>query len=211
MAFNQTDVLTTVAYLMGERTLSTSTTSQRADFAQQSLEEAYAAYPWRFATTTATITVVSGIASLPTVLDIGHPMFASYYTGTTQIDLEPIDLNDSDQYTNGDNRFWTTAQSDGTFLLNTKDTTAAAVVVNFQAKAPIINASVATPYPNKMTIALGARRYVKLGQNPDADISQEEKKFDVMLSKDIAAAQVPSPRKRRRTRQSMTGNSTGDF
>lgn len=206
-----TDVLTSLAYLLGERSVNATTSATRTDFVQSTLQEAYQAYPWRFATTTATISIVSGIASLPTNVDVSHPLNATYYNGTTEIDLDEIDLNDKDLVLDGDNKFWLTAQSDGTFLLNTKDTIPAYAIVTYQQQAPILAASVGTPYPSKNTLALGARRYVKLGQNPDADISQDEKLFQSRLSADIAAQQVPAPRRARRTAQTRAGSSTGSF
>lgn len=207
-----TGILTTLAYLMGERSVNASTSTPRTDFIQKTLEECYQSYPWRFATANATLVVSGGIATLPTNFDVSNPMYASYFTGTTELDLDEIDPADKDQVNDGDRKFWLTAQSDGTFLLNTKDSIDN-TVVSYQKIAPTLDASgtIGTPYPNAMTIAQGARRYVKLGQNPDADISQEERKFEKMLSKDIASQQVPSPRKNRRTRQSVAGSRTGDF
>lgn len=196
---------------MGERTVNSTTSTPRSDFIQQTLEECYRAYPWRFATANATLTISSGIATLPTNLDISHQLYATYFTGTTEIRLEEIDPADKLDANDGDNQTWLTAQSDGTYLLNTKDTTPTSVIVRHQTLAPSINASVATPYPNKMTLALGSRRFVKLGQNPDADISQDEGLFQKTLARDIAAHQIPSPRKMRRSRQSQVGDYTGAF
>lgn len=212
MALSQTDVLITLAYLLGERTVNSSTTAPRADFVQETLNESYQAYPWRFATSNATLAISNSIATLPTNLDVAHQLYLSYYTGTSEVRLEQIDPADKYAASSGDNQAWITAQTDGTFLLNTKDP-ASSVIVRYQKKAPILDSAglTQTPYPNKMTIALGARRYVKLGQNPDADISQDEDIFTKKLNKDIAAEQIPAPRKQRRSRQSQMGSHTGAF
>jgi hypothetical protein len=85
------------------------------------------------------------------------------------------------------------------------------VVVKYQSKAPTVSTSVYTPYPSKNTIALGSRRYVKMSQNPDADISQDEALFQQRLGQDIAAHQIAQPRKKRPSRQSRYGARTGDF
>jgi len=210
----QSNILTTLAYLMGERTINATTSTSRSDFIQETLNEAYQAYPWRFATANATLTLTSGIATLPTNLDINHQLYVSYYQDdATELRLDEIDPADKLNVIDGSKTSWLTSQSDGTFLLNTKDTTPTSVVVRYQTKAPTLDAAgtVGTPYPQKMTLALGARRFVKLGQNPDADISQDEAIFQRRLAKDVAAQQVPQPRKMRRTRQSQTGTSTGDF
>lgn len=208
-----TPLLTTLAYLMGERSVSASTTAQRTDFIQKTLEEAYGAYPWRFNTANATLAISSGIATLPTDFDVSHPMYASYFSDSvTELDLEEIDPTDKDQVSDGDKKFWLTAQSDGSFLLNTKDSISSAIV-SYQKIPPTLDSAgtIGTPYPNGMTIAMGARRYVKLGQNPDADISQDQKLFEKNLANDVAAHQVPAPRKQRRTRHQQRGTYTGDF
>ena len=72
MTINQSDILTTLAYLLGERSVNATTSAPRADFVQQTLVEAYQAYPWRFARTNATLTISNGIATLPTNYDDSH-------------------------------------------------------------------------------------------------------------------------------------------
>lgn len=208
----QSGLLTTLAYLMGERTVNATTSAPRGDFLQKTLEECYSAYPWKFARTTATLTVASQIATLPTTYDNAHPLHVSYFdSSSNEHVLDEIDLADRDKVADGDLAYWLTAQSDGSFLLNTKDTAATQVVVDYQQVAPTISDSVGTPYPSGMTLALGARRFVKLGQNPDADISQDQALFEKYLNNDIAGEQVPHARKRRDTRQALTGRYTGDF
>lgn len=210
MAITQTNVLTTLAYLMGERTVNSTTSAQRGDFIQETLNEAYQAHPWRFARTNATLTISSGIATLPTSYDDNHAVFFKFTNGS-EFRVDPIDANDSIDAEAGDRAIWIEPIADGErYIAQTKDTDYTTVAVRFQSKAPDLS-STTTPYPNKMTLALGARRYVKLGQNPDADISQDEALFGKKLSADIAAHQVPAPRKKRRTRQSQTGSSTGEF
>lgn len=208
-----TPLLTTLAYLMGERSVSASTSAQRTDFIQKTLEEVYGEYPWRFNTANATLAISSGIATLPTNFDVNHQMYASYFSDdVTELDLDEIDPADKEQVADGDKKFWLTAQSDGSFLLNTKDSISS-VVVRYQKSPPVLDSAgiIGSPYPNGMTIALGARRYVKLGQNPDADISQDQKIFEKQLAKDVAGQQVPAPRKMHRTRHQQRGTHTGDF
>jgi len=207
------NLLLSLAYLMGERSVNTTTSGPRTDFIQDTLNECYQAYPWRFAQANATLAISNGIATLPTNFDIQHPVSASYFTDSvTELDLEEIDEVDKDKYSDGNRKFWLTAQSDGTFLLNTKDNISTAIV-RYQTLPPVLDSAgtVGTPYPTKSTITFGARRMVKLGQNPDADISQDQKIFEKKLAADIAAQQVPAPRKRRKTRQDQTGSFTGDF
>lgn len=207
-----TPLLTTLAYLNGERAVNTTTSAPRTDFLQKTLEECYQAYPWRFARATATLTISSGIATLPTNFDLSQPVNASYYSDTsTELALEEIDISDKSRASDGDLKFWISSLGDGTLLFNTKDTAVTQPIIIYQTTAPILSASVGTPYPSARTLALGARRYVKLGQNPDADISQDQVLFEKALAADIAAHQVPGPRKVRRSAQSQSGTFTGDF
>ena len=209
---NQSDILTTLAYLLGERSVNATTSAPRADFVQQTIVEAYQAYPWRFARTNATLTISNGIATLPTNYDDSHLAHVKFNNGVeTELDL--VDPDDSEDLVQGDRAAWIETVADDVFVIKTKDADVTTALVRYQKKAPVLDSSgtVVTPYPNKMTIALGARRYVKLGQNPDADISQDEKIFQNKLSQDIAFQQVNSPRKRRKTAHSQTGSNTGDF
>jgi len=209
---NQSDILTTLAYLLGERSVNATTSAPRADFVQQTLVEAYQAYPWRFARTNATLSISNGIATLPTNYDDSQTAHVKFNNGVdTELDL--VDPDDAEDLANGDRAAWIESVADDVFVIKTKDTDVTTALVRYQKKAPVLDSSgtVVTPYPNKMTIALGARRYVKLGQNPDADISQDEKIFQNKLSQDIAFQQVNAPRKRRKTAHSQTGSNTGDF
>lgn len=211
--FYQNDFLTTLAYLMGERSVNSTTSTPRADFIQSSLADAYRAYPWRFARANATLSVSSGIATLPTDYDNNHLAYAKYDNGGVAEDIDFIDADDEDDLADGDRAAWVEAIGDGDrYILRIKDTDVATLRFRYQKLPPILStASVGTPYPNKNTIALGARRYVKLGQNPDADISQDQAIFERELAKDRASQQVNAPRKRRRTAQGQTGSNTGDF
>lgn len=207
--FYQTDFLTTLAYLMGERTVNATTSASRADFIQSSLNEAYQAYPWRFARANATLSIVSGVATLPADYDDNHLAKARFDNGSIVEDLSPIDPDDEDDTYDGSYNVWIEAIGNGDrYVLKTKDSNYSTVRFRYQKEAPTLaTASTGTPYFNKRTIALGARRDVKLGQNPDADISQDQAIFERALAKDIASHQTQAPRKKRRT----LNNRTGDF
>lgn len=210
---NQTDLLTTLAYLMGERTVNSTTSASRADFIQQTLNELYEHYPWRFATVNATLTLSNGLATLPTDFDISQKTNITWFNGSDETRLDEIDPNDKGDVVNGDGAAWITNVGGGRFAINTKESTPTSAVVRYQQVAPVLDSAllITTPYPNKMTIALGARRWVKLAQNPDSDISQDQAVFEKMRDADVSAHQIPAPRSRRRTAQSQTGTRTGDF
>lgn len=213
----QTDLLTTLAYLMGERTVNSSTSASRSDFIQSSLHDVYGAYDWPFARARTALTLASGIATLPADYDPRHysRAYLNVSDGSKGIRIDPVADSDDYQLEDGDRAMWIELVDggDGTrYQLHTKDSDLSSLRFRYQTVEPILStASVGTPYPNKRTIALGARTYVKLGQNPDADISQEIKTFESELSKDMAQFQVQAPRRRRRTAQGQTGSFTGDF
>lgn len=192
---NQTTIMETLSYLQGENTVPTTGVDNRRRFIQKTLEEVYRAYPWTFASATATLTVSNSIATLPSDLDYQHKVYAYFYDGDDETEVYEISEADRDGFQQNDYKFWLTPQSDGTYLLNTKDSNYSQVIVNYQTVAPEINASIQTPFADDMTVALGARRYVKLGQNPDADISQDEALFQKRLTENIAAVQLSRPKK----------------
>lgn len=211
--FYQNDFLTNLAYLMGERSVNSTTSTPRADFIQTALNDAYKAYPWRFARANATLTVTNGIATLPTDYDNNHLAYAKFDNGGVAQDIDFVDADDEDDLSDGDRAAWVEAIGNGDrYILRIKDTDVATLRFRYQELAPILStASVGTPYFNKRTISLGARRDVKLGQNPDADISQDQAIFEREIAKDIAAHQVNAPRKRRRTAHGQTNSHTGEF
>jgi len=203
--------MTTLSYLLGERTIPSTATENRKNFIQRTLEEIYRAYPFPFASATATVAVVGGTATLPTDVDWQHQVTTYFYSGDTQKDVREINTQDQDKYVTGDNVFWLQPISNtDNFTFNTKDTTYDTIFVKYQSVPPEINASIGTPFTDIMTIALGARRYVKLGQNPDADIAQDEALFQKRLGENIAAVQINRPLRRNRKIYYANGYRLGD-
>lgn len=197
---NQTQVMETLSYLLGENNVPTSSVAtSRRNFIQRSLEEIYRAYPWTFAQGTATLTFSDGVATLPSNFDVQHKIYAYFYDGAIQTELKEINIADSDMWQDYDYKIWIEHTGNNTYAVKTKDTGYTTAVVKYQTLAPEINATVYTPFSDQMTVALGARRYVKLGQNPDADISQDEALFQKRLTENIAAAQVNRPLRKHRS------------
>jgi len=194
----ETDVLTTLSYLMGERTVPTTAIEGRKDFIKRSLEEIYRAYPWPFAKVTETIPVSSFTATLATTFDPQHKLSVYFLNGDLQTNLEEINPGDQDMFEDSDRKYWVEAQTDGTYLIKLKDTDITSIIAKYQTVAPDINASVGTPFQDRTTIALGARRYIKLGENPDADISQDEALFQKRLTENISSQQLSRPLRQNR-------------
>lgn len=192
MAKNQTDFMTTLSYLLGERTVPSVAVEGRRQFIQDSLNEVYRSYAWPFAKERTSLAVASGVASLPSGFDYQHKLEAYYTSGNTDINMEEIMETDKPLYQDGDKKYWIEAQSDGTYLFKTKDNIDT-VFVTYQGVAPSITASITTPFDDTMTVALGAKRYVKAAQDPNADIAQDEALFQKRLQENIAATQVNRP------------------
>lgn len=192
MAKSQNDFLLTLSYLLGERTVPSTATEGRKQFIQDSLNEVYRAYAWPFAKERTALAVASGVASLPTNFDYQHKLEAYWQNGTTDVNMEEVMETDKVHFQDGDNKYWIEPQSDGTYLMKTKDSVTS-VTVTYQSKAPIVTASVTTPFDDTMTVAQGAKRYVKAAQDPNADIAQDEALFQKRLSENIAAVQVNRP------------------
>lgn len=211
MAITQTDVMTTLSYLLGERTIPSTAVENRRNFIQRTLEEIYRAYPWPFASATATLSVSAGIATLPADVDWQQKVNAYFYAGDTQKDVVEINQGDSDKYITNDGVFWLSPIDSGDrYVLNTKDTDYDTIIVKHQTLPPEINASIGTPFTDITTIALGARRYVKLGQNPDADIAQDEALFQKRLGENISATQVNRPLRKNRKLYYANGYRLGE-
>ncbi|HRF70011.1 MAG TPA: hypothetical protein PKV66_01125 [Candidatus Pelethenecus sp.] len=192
------DFLLTVAYLNGERSIQSATTAIRTNFVHNTLKEVYRAYPWPFAQVNLELTIASGIASLPSTFDYQHKLSGYYYSGDQQINVDEINFIDQTGYIDGDNKFWLEVQSDGTYLIKTKDSTIGSIFTKFQSKAPEVNASIGTPYEEDGVVAQGVRRYIKLAQDPNADVSQDEALFQKRLTESIAAVQLSRPKRKMR-------------
>jgi hypothetical protein len=206
----QTQVMTTLAYLMGERTVPTTAVEGRRDFIQRTLEEIYRAYPWPFASITTNLSITNRQADLPADFDPQHKLYVYWMNGDEQQAITEINEGDSDKYIQGSRRFWVVPKTDGTFEIHLGDNDIADISVKYQTLAPVLSASVSTPFQDINTIALGARRYVKLGENPDADIAQDEGIFQKRLSENIAAVQIARPLKRGRKVYEANGYRLGD-
>jgi len=206
----QNDILLTLTYLMGENAIPPTATEGRKNFIQRTLEEVYRAFPWSFASAKSTVTLTNGVGTLPSDFDDQHKIYAYFYNGDNQYEVREINIGDSDSYEDGDNKIWLETYNLGVYTINTKDTSYSSLTVKYQVKAPVLSASVDTPFPDMLTVALGAKRYVKMGQNPDADVSQDEALFQKRLNENIAAAQVNRPLRKHRSLYTVNGYRLGE-
>jgi hypothetical protein len=209
MAHTQDQVMLTLSYLRGERTVPTSNVEGRKEFIQQTLHEVHAAYPWKFAEVNTTLTIVSGIATLPSGTTLEHEISVADISGDTEYDWTQVDIEDRRQTATGDRAFWITSVGEDTYAINTK-ATVSTILVRYQGIEPTINASITTQYPDRLTLALGANRFVKLSEDPDADLSQDDALFRNRMNQNIAAQNMARPKVARKTAQSEAGSYTGE-
>jgi hypothetical protein len=206
----QTEILLTLTYLMGERSVPSTALEGRKNFIQRSLEEIYRAYPWPFAAKKTTLTFTSGVATMPTDFDDQHKLYAYYTNGDNQYQVQEINIGDGDMYEDGSNKFWLETDNNDVYTLHTKDTAYPDITIKYQSQVPVISTSVSTPFKDQLTVALGAKRYVKMGQNPDADVSQDEALFQKRLNENIAATQVNRPLRKHRAVYKANGYHLGE-
>lgn len=206
----QNEILLTLTYLMGESSIPPTATEGRKNFIQRTLEEVYRAYAWTFASAKTTLTLTNGSAALPADFDAQHKLYAYFYNGDNQYEVKEINIGDSDEFMAGDNKLWIETDGLGGYTINTKDTTYTDITVKYQTVAPVLSDTVDTPFPDPNVLALGAKRYVKMGQNPDADISQDETLFAKRLNENIAAAQVNRPLRKHKSIYKANGYRLGE-
>lgn len=206
---NQTEILEDLSFLLGELTVPTSGIDDRKRFVQRTLEEAWTFRDWDFAKSIATITVTSGIATLPSgamlngVKDVRNVVSGS---GDDRV-YQEVSFEEKDNYTTGDKRYWLTGNTPNP-VINTKETYTP-LGVQYIALPPQVNASVTAAFPDSMTIAQGALRFVRLGENPSADIALEESIFRRSLERLWAWYNTQQPRRKRRTLSSDAGHGIG--
>lgn len=210
MSVNQTDIMTQLSYLLGEQTVPTSNVADRQSFIQRTVEEVYRAYPWPQAMANATLTVTNYTATLASnYYPQGYLDVREVTSGAQDDDVyDQIPYEEHDDYEEGQYRYWLTG-GDPNYVINTKED-ASALSVRYMTKPPTVNASITVPFDDPMLFALGALRYVRIGENPEADITQEEDNFQLKLDQLIGVNNRGKPRKRIQTLASKDGWRTGN-
>lgn len=201
MAYGQvslTDVQQDLAFLEGNQSVPATGIDDWNRFIQRTLEEAWRAYPWDFAKTIASVSMVNGIGTLASGAQVnGIYDVRSVGSGTgddhvyTQIPYEEQDDWDASEY-----RYWITGDIFQP-VLNTKSTDTNLLVWHKPLPAQI-NASVVTRFPDSMVLAKGAQRFIRKAENPQADISQEEEIFQKALEELWSWQNRQKPRKARK-------------
>lgn len=209
MAITRTQIMTDLSYLQGEQTVPTSGVSDREAFIQRTVEEVYRTYAFPQTMTSATVSLTSNVATLASTYYPNGPLDVRVVNSGAQDDyvFTEIPYDESDDYKQGQYKYWLTG-GDPNFVINSKDADAT-LTVRYQTKPPQINATITIPFDDPMVFALGALRYMRIGENPEADITQEEDNFQVKLDQMIAQSVRKGVRGRRKTLSEKSGWTTG--
>lgn len=208
-----TDVQEDLAYLLGETTVPSSGTEDRQRFIQRSLERIYRIYDFEMNKLNATVTLTSGIGTLPSNARPYPDLDVRVVNSGTDDDyvFTRIPYEEQDKYQQGDYKYWlTTDPTTGYVKINSVETTTPAVSVRYSATAPIINASISTPFPSAMVIAKGALVYYRQAEDPQADVVPEEDQFLKELREVVSSQnRNKSNSQRAKTLQEIEGYNTG--
>jgi hypothetical protein len=211
------EVQTDMAYLLGEQSVPATSNADyavRSTFIQRSLERIYRIFDFNMNRLTATVSLTSGSGLLPADARDEAELDVRIVMPGTNDDyvFEAVRYEDNDKYASGEYRYWLTEDSTtGRWRLNTTETAVSAVTVRYLTQAPVINNSIATPFPSSMVVALGAMVYYRVAEDPQADIGADEDEFRMQLNEVIAAERRNQPRRRGITRAERLNHYSGEL
>ena len=199
------DCMTSLSDLLGEETVPTQGISGRKRFLQRTLEDLYKIYEWPFAMIDTTFTLSSGSYTLPnTFLREGN-----HYIRFGSNELSEIAFDDLALTHDPLTRFYY-SYDETNYILNVVGGEDQVLTVRYQRTAPdLLIDGGQTAYPNPKTIAIGALRYQKIADDPNADISQEEGMFLAAAQEDYSAFNRQRPSKRMRHVTEVAGYNIG--
>jgi len=203
-----------LSYLLGESSVPPSGTEDRQRFVAMALERAYRSYDFPFTKATATVSVASGIATLPAAIRQDSILDVRVLTSGANADnvYQQIPYEYQDNYAAGTYKYWLTGQEGtGTYLLNTSESGTPLLTIRYTTTTPSINASVTTPFPSSMCLARGALVYFRQAEDPNADLSQEEALFQKELEEVISQYNRSRPQRRGRSVHEAASTYPGDI
>lgn len=208
MSVSLDDVRNDITYLLGNETQISPWPTSYDNFIQKALQRITRYTDFDFGQTTATISLTSGVGSLPTNARQSPELDVREVVDGFDNDnvFTPVPYQDKDQYGTGDYRYWLTTDSTGVQTINTTEPTVAAVTARYSLAAPTLNASIGTNFPSSMVIAKGALVYIREAEDKDADTAPEDAKFRIELEEVISAMQRNQPIEHAR----YVGGYTGD-
>lgn len=205
----QTDYLNTLSYIRGETTVPSGANLNRKEFIQRTLDEIYRGYRWPFNNAVATVTITNKSGTMPADFAVYHEPFVRYIRGTNDIvELRQVNITEKDDCNEGDYVYWLIPTGTGTFTIGISEPISSVEVI-YQKLTPTVSSTVGSEFDDTMTVALGANRYMKMSDDPNADIAQDDAVFQQQLEGNIATYNSATQRRGLRTRQSISGYYTG--
>lgn len=205
----QTDYLNTLSYIRGETTVPAGANLNRKEFIQRTLDEIYRGYKWPFNNAVATVTITNKSGTMPTDFAPYHEPFVRFLRGTNDVvEYQQVNITEKNDYVEGDNIYWLIPTGTGTFTIGVSEPVSEVEVI-YQKLTPTVSSTVGSEFEDTMTVALGANRYMKMSDDPNADIAQDDAVFQQQLEGNIAAYNSATQRRKLRSRQSIGGYYTG--
>jgi len=211
-ATTQTQVLQDLSYLLGETTIPTSI-ADRDDYIQKALERIYRAYNFPMNMVQATFAINNGVGTLPSnvgqdgIIDIRNVVVGAFNDNVYQ----QVPYQQYDNYQTNDFAYYLLGY-EGNYTIYTSETTTSYVAtILYTTSVPMINASITTPFPSSMCIALGALKYYRLAEDPYTDVQPYETMYKTELNEVIAAYNRNRAQKRGIGRAEQEGTYTGDI
>lgn len=207
--FDIDDVMTDLSYMMGESSVPTSGVDDRKVYIQRTLEEVHRYANWDWAEVTATISLVGGVATLPTLVALDSPLDVRVKQAGDDLIFTMIPYEEQDKYGAGDYRYWLTGNQ-GAIFLNTAAADATLTTAFQRVPADLLSGE-STYFPSSLALAKGASRYYRAARDPEYDVSQDDALFKSELDDILAMQNRNKPARRVRTIQGVYGTGTGDI
>lgn len=198
--------------MLGEQSVPTTNIDDRKRFIQRTLQELWIQYPWPFATATATLSLTNNVATLASGVGIPVVLWdvrdVQGGTGSDHVFVQSP-YSERDDWDASSYHYWLEGEDTATPRIHTTATNST-LTVKYTVQPPVVNASVSAPFPRADVVALGALRYVRMGEDPTADISQEETQFQRKLEEIWGWYNRNKPRRARaRTISEVSGHYPG--
>ena len=195
----KTDIMESLANLLGKTSLPNGELSDWERYAQASLDYCWRYHTWLWVLRKAQLADSTGVTVMPE--DADYYGFVDI-DGVTLQDIFDAGTNPYLEFNASRGRYQVVGGSVGTDVV-------------YSVEPPKLDDDVEIPFPSAVTIAIGATVLAKQGENPNkADISQEWDSFHVELDKHVANQQRNAPARQgksvnRQSRASLLGEYPG--
>lgn len=205
---NKTTVLTSLARMMGKRTLPQGVTDDWVEYIQTAFDYAWRYYGWGWSIRTAVLDMTNPSAIyMPADFDLDGKHEAMPNGNGDVVYLSQQELASIGQYQNAYALEYDTTMNRYRVIPGGQ---LSSLTVTYQVAPPTLGDD-DVPFPSSLTVAIGATIYAKQGENPTrADITQEWDEFHAELDRHVARSEKNKPRQQVMNLQDYYGTYTGD-